>query len=452
MQLPFRGSGVVNYSNKEYKCALYYSDNGGGIVLKIMQLTETGFGDFFELPLEIKELSARLDTGYEFTLIDLIREKTNDNLSTRVSEYTYYAKYLFSGVNKKFSEKSTFSKIDFELEDIVEWGEDSIYYVGENYELISKDEPVSRIIYSGDDYTIKYKVVGSYLPIVDHELLKEKIELLQHGLIEINFPEEHELNDFLEVFSKVKSLFEIALLSKVHVNRIYGFSNKILEYYGDKSVERKINIYGEIITEKSYDSKRPVRFNWITLSDFIENKSFDAYIKKHDRLAPIIELYIELFYLQGKTNVRVFLNIVQALETYHSRFVTNDLKMYKSRISSLVQKAPTLNADYIKRNLMANSKRFITLESRLADLLYAEGNIYFDTGEIKHEDFPSVIAHTRNYYIHYDEKIKDKYKVFTSDELKIYNSVLFEMLEYYILYELGFNIESRGKLVTTRWG
>ena len=100
---------------------------------------------------------------------------------------------------------------------------------------------------------------------------------------------------------------------------------------------------------------------------------------------------------------------------------------------------------------MANSKKFITLESRLADLLYANGSIYFDTGDIKQIDFPSVIARTRNYYIHYDENLKVKNRILNPDELSIYNTVLFQILEYYILLEIGFPFEDIERIIRTRW-
>ena len=102
---------------------------------------------------------------------------------------------------------------------------------------------------------------------------------------------------------------------------------------------------------------------------------------------------------------------------------------------------------------MAKSKFFITLESRLADLVFAEGKIYFDTGEIQHNEFPAVIAHTRNYYIHYDERIKEKHRVLTEEELQFYNRSLLQMLEYYILLELGFSDANKIKnKITERWG
>lgn len=100
---------------------------------------------------------------------------------------------------------------------------------------------------------------------------------------------------------------------------------------------------------------------------------------------------------------------------------------------------------------MANSKRFITLESRLADLLYANGIIYFDTGDIPQIDFPAVIARTRNYYIHYDESLKVNNRIMSPDELSIYNAVLFQILEYYILSELGFSFEDNERIIRARW-
>ena len=154
------------------------------------------------------------------------------------------------------------------------------------------------------------------------------------------------------------------------------------------------------------------------------------------------------------SNIRAFLNTVQALETYHSRFKANTLEEYKKRIKEVILKdRPEEFVENDKKFLMANSYKFITLESRIADLLVADFNIYFDTGDIKHLDFPNIIANTRNYYIHYDENIKKKSKILTSEELGIYTRALIYILEYYILIELGFsNLENIKKKLNDRWG
>ncbi|MFI3615042.1 HEPN domain-containing protein [Streptococcus uberis] len=103
--------------------------------------------------------------------------------------------------------------------------------------------------------------------------------------------------------------------------------------------------------------------------------------------------------------------------------------------------------------MLANSKKFVTLESRLADLLLAEFQINFSTGEINWSEFPNVIANTRNYYIHYDEKLKSKHKILTEEELSIYNTCLLILLDYYIYSELGFlDHQELLKKLNYRWG
>ena len=118
MQIPFRGSGVIYYLDKEYKCSLYYKEEGGGIVLDINHRTESGIGNFIELPLEIAELSGKLDSGFEFTLLELSRRGTTDNISSGVTVYKYYAEYLLSGIKKSASEVQCFSEVNFVLADI----------------------------------------------------------------------------------------------------------------------------------------------------------------------------------------------------------------------------------------------------------------------------------------------------------------------------------------------
>ena len=65
--------------------------------------------------------------------------------------------------------------------------QESAYFIGENYEVKSKKEDIKKQIYSSEKFTINYLVYGSFLPCIDRELLTEKIELKQHGVIEIKF-------------------------------------------------------------------------------------------------------------------------------------------------------------------------------------------------------------------------------------------------------------------------
>lgn len=455
MQVQYKGFGKVRYAEKEYECKLYYSEKEGGIIIVLTVKNKNRIGDFFELPLGIPFLSGQLESGFKFTLLQLFRKETKNLFSYGITEFTFSAKYIICGFEEESQSEPSFRKVNYTLSNIVEWGEETVYSIGENHELYRREEVIKKCIYDGQEYKINYIVSGSMLPVVISDLLKESIELKQSGIIEVEFQNQAPFNRFNEVFEKIKRLIEISVLRKLNVERVCAYKDEVVYSFGDKSIKRPLDVYGENITDSElseYDISS--RWKWISLSELINQNSFIHYFCKHEKLAPIIELFLEPMYIIGVSTTRVFLNVVQSLETYHSRFVTSNLEEFKSRIDNYVRQLPPDQAESIRTFLMANSRGFITLESRLADLLYADRCICFDTGEIELADFPSVISHTRNYYIHYDEKIKENHRVLTEEELQIYNRALFQILEYYVLLGFGFSNES-GEIkekITKRWG
>lgn len=454
MELQYRGSGKVYYAEKEYKCNLYYNEKEGGILLKIILKIEKALGNFLEFPFKISFLCGQLESGFKFSLLNLVRGGTKDLISYGITEYEFYADYILCGIGGNRLHEQLFHKVCFTLSNIVEWGGESIYAISEEYELFSKKEDINKSIFKGSNYSINYSVHGSLLPVVEYELLKEHIDLEQHGIIELEFNNEVPFYRFCEIFDRLKRLIEISVLRKINVEKVTAYSSEYVYSLKDTTIEQPIDIYGKDIKEAVKDSSNSFHWKWISLSELVNNNSFENYFGKHEKLAPIVELFLEPLYVNDSSNSRIFLNIVQALETYHSRFVTNSIDEYKTKIDTIIKEQPSDYAKELKEFLLANSNRFITLESRLADLLFAGGKIYFDTGKIDRIAFPSVIAHTRNYYIHYDEGIKEKYRVLSEGELPFYNRALFQVLEYYILLELGFSEEAVGikKKLTERWG
>lgn len=73
MELYYKGSGKISYSEKEYECDLYLNKDEGGILLNIISKSrETG--TFFKFPLEIPFLIGELSSGLKFTLLNLKRK------------------------------------------------------------------------------------------------------------------------------------------------------------------------------------------------------------------------------------------------------------------------------------------------------------------------------------------------------------------------------------------
>lgn len=452
MNLHYSGSGKVFYNQKEYKCDLYTNEDQGGILIKINVFES--IADFLELPITIDLLRGELDSGFKFSLLNCSRGETKNLISEGKSVFDYYAKYFIKGVGGSDCNNIKFNKMSFQVSDVIMWGEVSGYTVGEKLEIRENNDR-ERMIFENEDFSIKYRVICDFLPGHFSDLLKEKIVLKQSGNIEISSCQEDSIDFFEDTFKKVKRLIELSALENLHLIRLTGWSSEFYETYNEEKHERAVEVIsGDFERNENEKDIRKNMWKWITLPELVANDCFSHYFQKYKTLEPIFDLFSEILKATEMPIVRVFLNIVQALETYHSRFITNDIKQFKERIMSVIIKDRTDDSvhDDIEY-LMANSKKFITLESRLADLLLAEYKIIFETGDLTYTDFPNVIALTRNYYIHYDERIKQDGKVLSEEELPIYCGILFYILEYYILRELGFtDINFIRKKLNIRWG
>lgn len=452
MKVNYTGSGKVFWGEKEYDCDLYLNEEQGGILLKINVYGK--IANYLELPIEMDFISGELSTGFRFILLECTRKELRNLISYGKSVFTYSARYMIKGIGGKAAHQITFNKIVFQLSDTMEWGNISGYSVGENYQLKQENE-AECILYQNDNFSVKYMVKCSMLPVSNCELLKENILLKQSGNIEISFDEEKYIKEFEDVYKKVNRLIELSMLRTITLKKVTGWSKGNKRLIGKEEHEWPIEIISCDFGVDSVDEGiKSIRYKWIYLPELIENNSFEKYFQKYETLEPVVELYLEILEIRNMSSVRAFLNITQALETYHARFKANTLGDFKRRIKEVIlRNRPESFRQKDTEFLMEGSKRNLTLQSRLADLLLAEFNIWLDTGDINRLEFPRIIAKTRNYYTHYNESIKKKERVLTSEELVIYNKVLLYILEYYLLSELGFTdaVAIREKL-NNRWG
>ena len=138
------------------------------------------------------------------------------------------------------------------------------------------------------------------------------------------------------------------------------------------------------------------------------------------------------------THERAFLNIIQALETYHTRFKANNKKEYEKRVHEVVSPCPWYIKEQHLECLFGDDQRrarHVLLKGRLYDLFLTDFEIIFMSGYKMQYDFIKKAVATRHYYTHYDEKKKDK--IFTEDEIEESIYWLKTVLEYHLLKELG---------------
>lgn len=450
MELSYHGSGSVELQGKKRECHLFLNNEEGGILLDIV--VNEALPSTLELPDHITELKVELSNGAKFVLFDVYRSKgVSSNVSSSISTFSFGAKYYVSGFSDLERFQNKFKSVFFEISGVMRWGGKSAYSIGDNYGVHNEFDD-GTLIYKDDSVNIKYHVKGTMLPVHESELFKDKIELIQRTLIEIEFLNETSLDNFFNLFEKTKRLIELTLVEEIVVHKIQGVSNLEFDVYdSEHKFPRTLEIISPIIRKDRFKGNYYGRYILKTflLDDLLKNNGFKNYFDSYHKLKPVIELYMELLYTNGISSVRLFLNVVQALETYHSRFKAGTMKEFKDRVKTLTDG----RTDGMESFLLAKSKNFITLESRLADLVLAEYQVFFITGDISMWEFPSIIANTRNYYIHYDESIKDRGRVLSEEELTIYNNCLLIILDYYIYLELGFSEHQKLKeKLIQRWG
>lgn len=440
--LKFSGSGYFNVNNQDenYHGNLYLNKEHGGIMLTIDIFHDGAPLSYLALPLEIEYISGELTNGFKLTLLNCKRTKTESYYGSR-DTFTYIAEFMLEGIKVNQLKDNQFTQVDFMVPDVIVWGDKSSYKIDEENYGLSEDFDSKRIeIFSNSKYSIEYDIQGSMLPVNEGSLLIEEIKLIQKPMIIVTAKNPQRFDYFIERYKLIKRYIEIAMKKEISLSEMRSYPSKVILENNGFSYETSVNINSYLIKERKENSIKNYNSHTylFSLNEIKKYGDFNEYIQNAEKLEPIIDLYLDLIYSKDISAVRAFLNVTQALETYHSRFkYGGNIKGFVERIDEVIlKKRPYSARKEDTKFLMAKSKKFVTLESRLAELLLAEFNIHFYTGKIKYIDFPNTIAVTRNYYTHYDEKLKSR--IIKKSELASYVRILIAILEYYILEELGF--------------
>lgn len=174
--------------------------------------------------------------------------------------------------------------------------------------------------------------------------------------------------------------------------------------------------------------------------ELVNNADLDAWNKKLSKLQPVLDLYREAYYAKYSNMQNYFLNICQALETYHARMVANNKEKY---IDLANAKLEGYDISWKKFLIRDEEKNYILLVERMSDLMFTTKPKYMFAGGFNFVEFPQLVSKTRNYYTHYNAKQKDT--AFQGEDLINATILLRLILEFHLLKELGFKNEDNFK-------
>lgn len=204
--------------------------------------------------------------------------------------------------------------------------------------------------------------------------------------------EQHQSFDvFLDLTVKLQNLFMLFIGKPLSVKERIGYSEKAIdvncinhfgiEYY-------PIEIFNYKILERDIETKF-VDFTEMLIStrhfSIEEIKQFILkWFTNYEKFEPVYDIFFHAiapfwkdggFTISNVTYNNAFLNIVQALESYH-RIKTNntnaDNRVFNSTKDSILKDAKCLSKeqkDFIKNNLVPKGKREFTLKNRIEELI-----------------------------------------------------------------------------------
>lgn len=445
-------SGLEIYSGKfryestkeEYQGELQI-DKINSLITLTLTISSSDLHKIPRFPLEndIKVIYGKLLSGKSVILYDcnVLDESNHKNYIKAGLNYTTQvikASYLFETDVTLGPEGLLISSAQVDFGNILEWANLCHYTWGGDdttwNPIWVESEPVS--INFRDDLEVKF------IPSRNSGVLnnyQEKLELNQNVYCKFLYKQPIKWDDFLEDIKKVEYLIGFGLQRKV---RFEGIKCQLLEddseddRFWDDEVTLGIGRIENIDNQHSY-------FFLYNLEAIAEESHFSKWIEYYEKLKPILDLYFLIFDNQYYlTSELVFLNLVQALETFHARFITDDVNEYVTR-------AKTLVANYLHHEEWLDflcdkgqrSSRSIYLKSRLADLMFANGQ-HLEMVDDTHQGIQKIVD-TRNYYTHYDPNKLER--SFTKSELPVVNYKLRLLLEFHIQKLIGFNEDSLKK-------
>ena len=417
-------TGTFTILNDEISGELIYNQQNGIILINLIKKIQSAslFGKSYgTLPIIV----GKLNSGAVITLVN--NRCTNNHTQVFSSQQlTFVAEYMIWSNAEKVN--ATYNKMVCTLKNAYQW---SCFSAFEETETgIKVKDTADKKIYTWFDAKIAF---SSYL---NNSLFvpprEEDTTLTQRLILEIETSEKKSVEEFISIRNKILSLISFAIKNNVNVEEQY-----LCDFDDSYLVADKIKTYHNhylYTSEPIRDVLKTRRWDYnFWLKDIPEEEDIN---KSLEKLGPIFNLYLSLFKYRDMPCEMVFLNIVQALETFHSRFFYGDKK--DKYIKSVQERFG--DSERYKKLLLSTTQidencGFIILVSRLNDLLIGKNDGLFCEYYIENEDYAQTIADTRHYYTHYG-KSKEPKALKGNDLLEaIY--ILRVLLEYHVCLMLG---------------
>lgn len=398
----------------------------------------------FNKSLSYKSQSFILGVTTNNKLITLYNSfEYNRSLSSGKQTCKYISNFVLIGDHYTSEDEFTFNKIKGRFKNLDEWL--SIYGFKEvepnfknhslkvDYEL---PEYIKIEIFNNLHIIFNFTYSSPIHPYTHKLVIEQKSEVVFDSNVPVPF------YDILENIMLFQNFLTLGTFEPANLIYVFLYNNDRKENVGGQSKPIQTQLFhnpGFKYVEGRIKNKSEFLFNY---NDIRQN--FGDIIKKwfelNELLKPVTYLLFDSFYHRKKFTENRFLNIIQAIETFHRRFRKNvsiSKKEHKVRINNILASIDIKHRDWLNEKL--NFSNEPTLHQRLSELIEEIPIQTIKKIIVDQDQFIRRIKHNRNYYTHYDKSLESK--ALKGNELYKLSEKLRVILIVLILKEIGFSLE-----------
>ena len=426
-------AGTFNIDGEAITGELIYNKESGVTALNLVKQL-TGRSVFGKSYGNLGIITGVLNSGTTVTLFNnrCTKNHTHAFQSQQlifVAEYSIWSKC--DATNLKYN------KLECVLENALDWSELSAVDASD----------FSVIKFKGNKNENVYHWFGSKITFytsLNCDLFsfprKEESKIVERLVVSIETDEKQDASYFSTIRNKVISLISFAIRDNLNIEEQYLYDYDDCYQIGEHTRYYKYHLYTSEHRLCIHSSSR-LEYNF-TLGQLSPEKDIKEELTL---LEPIFNLYLSLFKYTDMPPEMVFLNIVQALETFHARFFYDDNKdQYVMSVNERFgnfQSFPDIEKLLLSDTQKDKNCKYIILVSRLNDLLIGKYDGLFLDYYVTDAGFAQTIADTRHYYTHYG-KSKEK-KALKGNQLIDAIGILALLLEYNVCLQLGIDNQSK---------
>lgn len=318
---------------------------------------------------KIPFICGTLFSGAKILLYDCQTRQEHTNLF-QFTQQVIYANYAFWGLSATSIDDIKFPKAIVDFGNIIAWSGLCKYEWEFNEkggsDLLWSHEPPIEVELRDNLHITFYPSQGT----IGGDMLGTKITVNQHIKVEFQYNQPVPWETVLEDVLNIQYLIGIGVNQKVEIDSIEYChdsiffelpvsTDEVAKHYRPASMIIGVGESHRIKTNKAYEYL-------YTLPQIINNNAFNKWCENYHVLKPVLDLYFTASSGIATTSEILFLNLTQALETYHARLITNNAKTYPDRVAKLVNSfcSDGRNTqqwiDYLlDKNQKKNQKKFI---------------------------------------------------------------------------------------------